>query len=92
MSATQTVPFDLDLFDLLLCPQAKAPLKWVNGTLISTDEGTRRRYRVEEGIPIMLVEESSEMDLAEWKRCMAAPGPVGGGAEAVRARRAAQSR
>ncbi|MEK7412742.1 MAG: Trm112 family protein [Planctomycetota bacterium] len=83
---TSPLPFDLDLFDLLVCPASRAPLKWVDGRLISTDRATRRAYRVDGDIPVMLNDESSEVPQAEWERLMAADGPVGQGAAAVRAR------
>lgn len=80
------LPFDQDLFDLLVCPLARTPLAWVEGRLVSTDPATRRAYRVEGDIPVMLIDEAKELDEAEWKRLMAAGGPVGQGAEAVRKR------
>ena len=81
-------PFDPDLFDLLVCPEARTPLKWVEGRLISIDPATRRAYRVDGDIPVMLVDESTVLPDPEWRRLMALPGPVGGGPAAVRARHA----
>ena len=80
------LPFDQDLFDLLVCPEAHVPLKFVAGKLVSTDAGTRRAYRIDEGIPVMLLEESQALDEGAWKELMAQSGPVGGGVAAVRAR------
>jgi uncharacterized protein YbaR (Trm112 family) len=80
------IPCDRDLFDLLVCPEARTPLKWVGGRLVSTDRATRRAYRVDGDIPVMLVEESQVVPEAEWTRLMAADGPVGGGVAAVQAR------
>lgn len=80
------LPFDQDLFDLLVCPEARVPLKFVSGKLVSTDPATRRSYRVDDGIPVMLIEESQALDQAAWQALMAQPGPVGGGVAAVRAR------
>jgi uncharacterized protein YbaR (Trm112 family) len=79
-------PFDRDLFDLLVCPESRAPLKYVGGRLVSTDAGGRRAYRVDQGIPVMLVEESQVLSESEWKTAMAAAGPVGAGVVAVQAR------
>ena len=79
-------PFDPDLFDLLVCPEARTPLKWVEGRLVSTDPATRRTYRVDGDIPVMLLDESSILAEDEWRRLMAVEGPVGGGPAAVRAR------
>ena len=82
------IPFDHDLFDLLVCPQARTPLKLVEGRLVSTDAATRRAYRIDGDIPVMLVEESSVLEVDDWNRLMALDGPVGGGPAAVRARHA----
>ena len=82
-------PFDRDLFDLLVCPASRATLKFTGGRLVSTDPATRRAYRVDQGIPVMLIDESQILPEAEWKSAMAAPGPVGAGVAAVLARHAA---
>lgn len=82
------LPFDQDLFDLLVCPEARVPLKYVGGKLVSTDPATRRAYRVDDGIPVMLIEESQPLDEVAWQALMAQSGPVGGGVAAVRARSA----
>jgi len=80
------LPFDQDLFDLLVCPLARTPLAWVEGRLVSTDRATRRAYRVDGDIPVMLIDQSEELPQDEWERLMALGGPVGQGAEAVRKR------
>ena len=74
-----TLPIDRDLFDILVCPLCKAPLKWVGGALVSTDAATRRRYRVQDGIPIMLLDASDVVAEGEWQQLMQAEGPVGKG-------------
>jgi uncharacterized protein len=80
------IPFDRDLFDLLVCPQARVPLKFTGGRLVSTDVATRRSYRIDDGIPVMLIEESTVLDESAWRAAMAADGPVGAGVAAVHAR------
>ena len=80
------LPFDQDLFDILVCPLSRAPLKWAGGRLISTDRATRRSYRVDGDIPVMLIDESTELAEPEWERLIGTDGPVGQGAGAVRAR------
>jgi len=84
------LPIQDDLFDLLVCPQTRVPLKWVAGRLVSTDAATRRSYRVEDGIPVMLIEESQVLSEADWRQAMDQAGPVGGGVAAVHARHAAR--
>lgn len=59
-----------DLLDILCCPETKADLVLDGDTLVSTDRGTRRRYRIEDDIPIMLIEESEQLSLEEWTEIM----------------------
>jgi uncharacterized protein len=59
-----------DLLDILCCPETKADLILDGETLVSTDKETRRRYRIEDDIPIMLVEESEQLGIDEWKAIM----------------------
>jgi uncharacterized protein YbaR (Trm112 family) len=50
-----------------VCPISHAPLREVDGWLVSTDSETRRRYPIRDGIPIMLVDESEELDEDAWQ-------------------------
>lgn len=59
-----------DLLEILCCPETKADLVLDGNTLVSVDKNTRRRYRIEEDIPIMLVEESEQLNLEEWEKIM----------------------
>ncbi len=68
------MPLDPELLEILVCPLSRAPLVEDGETLVSTDEATRRRYRVEDGIPVMLVDESEELDPATWRAIMARHG------------------
>ncbi len=61
---------DKELLDILVCPLSKAKLVQDGDFLVSTDKETRRRYRIEDGIPIMLIEESEELDLETWREIM----------------------
>jgi uncharacterized protein YbaR (Trm112 family) len=81
-----SLPIDQDLFDLLVCPLSRAPLKWCDGMLVSTDAATRLAYRVEAGVPVMLPDAGVAMDAEAWRQAMAGAGPVGAGAAAVRQR------
>jgi uncharacterized protein YbaR (Trm112 family) len=60
------LPFDQDLFDLLVCPEARVPLKFTQGRLVSTDAQTRRAYRIDDDIPVMLIEESTVLEQPAW--------------------------
>ena len=59
-----------DLLNILCCPETKADLVLDGETLVSTDKATRRRYRIEDDIPIMLIEESEQLSLEEWSAIM----------------------
>ena len=59
-----------ELLDILCCPETKADLVLDGDTLVSTDKATRRRYRIEDDIPIMLIEESEQLGLEEWTDIM----------------------
>jgi uncharacterized protein YbaR (Trm112 family) len=59
-----------ELLDILCCPETKADLILEGNYLISTDKNTRRRYRIEDDIPIMLIEESEQLSLEEWSEIM----------------------
>lgn len=59
-----------DLLNILCCPETKADLVLEGNFLISTDKATRRRYKIENDIPIMLVEESDQLPLEEWQEIM----------------------
>jgi len=68
------LPLDPELLQILVCPLSRAALVEDGDTLVSTDPKTRRRYRVDEGIPVMLIDESEELDEAKWKEIMARHG------------------
>ena len=59
------------LTDVLVCPKTKAPL------IDFSDEGfllcpsARLAYRIEEGVPVLLVEEARELTQAEVDRLVA---------------------
>ncbi len=59
-----------DLLEILCCPETKADLVLEGDFLVSTDKQTRRRYRIEDNIPIMLIEESEVLSIDEWKTIM----------------------
>jgi len=59
-----------ELLDILCCPETKADLVLDGDFLVSTDKATRRRYRIEQDIPVMLIEESEQLDVATWESIM----------------------
>ena len=59
-----------ELLEILCCPETKADLVLDGNTLVSVDKNTRRRYKIENDIPIMLIEESEQLSPDEWKTIM----------------------
>ncbi len=59
-----------ELLNILCCPETKADLILDGNTLVSVDKNTRRRYRIEDDIPIMLIDESEQLGLEEWSEIM----------------------
>ena len=65
-----------ELLDILCCPKTKADLVLDGNFLVSVDKETRLRYRIEDDIPIMLVEEAEVLDVTEWEEIMKKYGKV----------------
>ncbi len=59
-----------ELLDILCCPETKADLVLDEETLVSTDKKTRRRYKIVDDIPVMLIDESEQLSLNEWTEIM----------------------
>ena len=67
-SATRLSP---ELMAILVCPESKAKLIQVGEWLYSTDPEGRRRYRINDGIPNLLIQESEIVEQEEFDRIMA---------------------
>ena len=64
--------FDFEsLRDILVCPKSKSPLAYDGETLICTDAECRLRFAIRDDIPVMLVEEATELSPEQWKELMA---------------------
>jgi uncharacterized protein len=59
-----------ELLDILCCPETKADLVLDGNFLVSVDKTTRKRYRIENDIPIMLIDESEQLEINSWKEIM----------------------
>ncbi len=64
------MPFNKELLNILVCPETKASLVLDGDTLVSTDPHSRRMYRIEDGIPVMLIDESEQLDESAWQAIM----------------------
>ena len=68
-----------ELVDILVCPKSKAPLVYFPRGEQGDDEASaflvcpssRLRYRIEAGVPVMLVEEASELPAEAVERLVA---------------------
>lgn len=56
------------LLEVLACPEDKGPLLYFEADGFLYNPRLRRRYRIEDDIPIMLVDEAVEVDDAEHDR------------------------
>lgn len=60
---------DPALLDILVCPIDRGPLTHVDGVLYNPR--LRKAYRIENDIPVLLVDEAAEVDTSEHDRLMA---------------------
>ncbi len=62
---------DAALLSILACPHDKGPLYYLPAEQVLFNPRLRRTYAVRDGIPVMLVEEATELDDAEFERLSA---------------------
>lgn len=62
---------DSQLLDILACPEDKGPLLYFEDEACLYNPRLKRRYRIEDDIPVMLVDEATEVDDAEHDRLVA---------------------
>jgi len=65
-------PLDPELLAILVCPADRGPLTLVGDVLYNPR--LRRAYRIEDGIPVLLIDEATEVGEEEHRRLMAAGG------------------
>ena len=68
---------DPQLLDILACPQDKGPLLYFADEDALYNPRLRRRYRVREGIPIMLIDEAETSTRPSTPACWPRPRPTG---------------
>jgi uncharacterized protein YbaR (Trm112 family) len=66
------------LIDVLACPEDKEPLLYFDDEDLLYNPRLHRAYRVQDGIPVMLIDEATAVDDAEHARLTAKA--EGGGA------------
>jgi uncharacterized protein len=62
---------DPQLLDILACPEDKGPLLYFEDEAALYNPRLKRRYRIEDDIPVMLVDEAEAVDDAEHDRLTA---------------------
>ena len=62
---------DPRLVEILACPEDKGPLLYFEAEGFFYNSRLRRRYEIENGIPIMLIDEATTLDGDEHERVMA---------------------
>lgn len=68
---------DQKLLDIIVCPADRGPLLYVDNLLYNPR--LRRAYRIDDGIPVLLVDEATAVDDAEHERLTTATGADPGG-------------
>lgn len=66
-----SIRLDTALLQILACPEDKGPLYYIADEDLLYNPRLHRGYTVREGIPIMLIDESIDVDDAEHQRLMA---------------------
>jgi uncharacterized protein len=59
---------DPKLLEILACPEDKGPLLYFEDESALYNPRLKRRYRVQDDIPIMLIDEAENVDEAEHQR------------------------
>ncbi|WP_339729729.1 hypothetical protein [uncultured Gimesia sp.] len=59
-----------NLQDIIACPKTKAKLVCDGDFLVSVDPATRLKYPIQDGIPVMLIDEAKEVPEEEWADIM----------------------
>ncbi|MCU1493004.1 MAG: hypothetical protein JWO62_768 [Acidimicrobiaceae bacterium] len=62
------MPLDPLLLEILVCPEDKQPLWYLEDEDALVNLRLRRRYRINDGIPVMLVDEGDDLDDVEVAR------------------------
>lgn len=60
MATESSKPISDELLSILACPACKTPVRLEDEKLICDD--CKRRYRIDNGIPIMLIDEAEQPD------------------------------
>lgn len=70
-TSLSAMSLDPQLLEILACPDDKGPLLYFQDENSLYNPRLKRRYRVDEDIPVMLIDESETVDDAEHDRLVA---------------------
>lgn len=59
------------LLEIIVCPEDKGPLDFIESEGVLLNRRLHRTYAVRDGIPVLLIEESTSIDGAELARLVA---------------------
>ena len=59
---------DPQLLEILACPEDKGPLYYVEDENALFNPRLKRRYRIDDGIPVMLIDQAEALDDTEVDR------------------------
>ena len=62
---------DQRLLDILACPEDKGPLLYFPGEDLLYNPRLQRRYDIADDIPVMLIDEATDVDDGEHQRLLA---------------------
>ena len=62
---------DTTLLSILACPEDKGPLLYFQDEAVLYNPRLQRTYRIDDDIPVMLIDEAASVDDAEHTRLMA---------------------
>ena len=62
---------DAQLLEILACPEDKGPLLYFEDESSLYNPRLHKRYRIQDDIPIMLIDEAESVDDAEHERLLA---------------------
>jgi uncharacterized protein YbaR (Trm112 family) len=65
------VALDPQLLEILACPEDKGPLLYFESEDALYNPRLKRRYRIDDDIPVMLIDEAEQVDDAEHDRLLA---------------------
>ena len=69
---------DPTLLEILVCPEDKGELHYIESEQVLFNPRLRRTYEVRDGIPVMLVEESTQLTDEEFDRLRGLVGRAAG--------------